>query len=414
VGDVGRVTYRSVLSNREFAAILCSQSLSFAGDQLARIAVALLVFHRTGSAYLAALTYAVSYLAYLVGGPLVSALADRNPRLTVMVVCDLARAPLVLVLCWSALPTWAVLTLLALIGALSPAFDSARSALQPDVLSGDAYVMGNALINMVAQVSQIAGFVLGGIVVSLTSTAGALGVDAATFVVSAGLLLRYVDQRPAAQAGDQRASFRRDTTAGLALVARTPVLRSLLLYAVLASAAVSAPEGLAVPAAAELGGGSLAAGVMTAAVPFGFLVASLLVLRVDPDRRQRLLPWLAGLSCLPLLLTPLMDSVAAVTALWVVSGAGATVNLIASSAFMQACPAEFRSRAYGVAAALLMAGQGGALLLSGVIADSQGARSSVAILAGLSLALLAPLGLARVARVLAPQGNEQIVRQSQG
>jgi MFS family permease len=192
------------------------------------------------------------------------------------------------------------------------------------------------------------------------------------------------------------------------------VLRGLVLYAVLASAAVIAPEGLAVPVAAELGAGSLAAGIMTAAVPVGYLVSSVLVLRVDADRRPRLLPWLAAVSCLPLLLTPLMGSVAAVTALWVAAGAGAAVNLIASSAFMQACPPEFRSRAYGTASALLMAGQGVALLLSGVLADRQGARVAVAILGGITAALLLPLGLGRVACALAPQEIDELVRETPG
>ena len=55
------------------------QTLSVAGDQLARIAVAWIVFSRTGSTTLTGISYAVTYLPWLVGGPLLSVYADRLP-----------------------------------------------------------------------------------------------------------------------------------------------------------------------------------------------------------------------------------------------------------------------------------------------------------------------------------------------
>jgi MFS family permease len=167
-----RVRYRAVLANREFAALYGAQCLSLLGDQLARIAIAILVFQRTDSPLAASSTYAVSYLTYLFGGPLLAGLADRYPRLVVMVCCDLVRAPLVLLLCIEGLPMWLVFGLVGLLGGLAPAFDSARSALQPDVLRGESYVVGNALLNVTMQVSQVIGFVLGGTVVALTSVRG--------------------------------------------------------------------------------------------------------------------------------------------------------------------------------------------------------------------------------------------------
>ena len=93
---------------------------------------------------------------------LLSGLADRYPRLAVMVACDLLRVPVVLALCRTTLPLWVVFMLIAVLGALGPPFDSARSALQPDVLEGEAYVVGNALMNVCVQISQILGFVVGG------------------------------------------------------------------------------------------------------------------------------------------------------------------------------------------------------------------------------------------------------------
>ena len=395
--------YRTVLAHSEFRALFAAQTLSLLGDQLARIALAILVFRRTGSPLQSSATFAVSYLAYLIGGPLLSGLADRFPRLTVMVVCDLLRVPLVLALTVQDLPLWSVFVLIVGLGVAAPPFDSARSALQPDVLTGEAYIVGNTLMNVCVQVSQILGFVLGGAVVALTSVRGALVLDAATFLVSAGLLLHSVRHRPAAQT--QVGAFLADTLQGLRLVVTTPRLRVLLLFAVLASVSVTSTEGLAVSVADELNHGAVAAGLLTATVPIGFLLGSAVVLRTEADRREALLPWLVLLSAAPLLATPLLPSVALVSLVWVLAGAGATANLIAGPAFVQSCPSDFRGRAYGVASATLMTTQGFGLLLAGYLGTLLAPREAVALVAAVMLAMAVP--------VLRAQGIRETVRNVQ-
>lgn len=385
-----RVGYRDVLRNREFAHLYASQALSLLGDQLARIALALLVFERTGSASAAAGIFAVSYLTYLVGGPLLSGLSDRYPRLTVMVVCDLLRAPLVLLLCLQDVPLWLVFALVGVLGALAPAFDSARSALQPELLDDESYLVGNALLSVTNQLGQVLGFVLGGAVVALTSVTGALALDASTFLVSAGLLLLGVRHRPALRA-EVPLRLLAEAKEGLQLVLRTRALRTLLLLALLPSVAVIATEGLAVPVAQELGGGALWGGLLTAAAPMGFLLGSVLVLRLPPVRRTACLPALVALACLPLLLSPAVSSLGGLLALWVLAGAGPTVNLVAGPAFMLQLPTTARARGYGVASSLLQAGQGAGLVVAGLLADWLGPRAAIAVVAGACLLLALPV-----------------------
>src|SRR4051794_12101445 len=64
-----RVTFGDVLANREFRAMYIAQALSVVGDQLARIAVALLVFNRSHSAFLTALSYGLSFVPWIIAGP---------------------------------------------------------------------------------------------------------------------------------------------------------------------------------------------------------------------------------------------------------------------------------------------------------------------------------------------------------
>src|SRR3954451_7195152 len=106
-----RVTFGDVLANREFRAMYVAQALSVGGDQLARIAVAILVFNRSHSALLTGISYAISYLPWVIGGPLLAGYADRLPRRSVMIVCDLARAALVLCLALPSIPLAGLLVL---------------------------------------------------------------------------------------------------------------------------------------------------------------------------------------------------------------------------------------------------------------------------------------------------------------
>ncbi len=383
-----RVPYRQVLTNREFVGILTSQALSIAGDQVARIAIAIMVFDRTGSALAAAATYASSYLPWLLGGPLLSSLADRHPRRTVMVLCDLGRAALVAVLLVPDLPLPAIFALLVLVGLLAPPFDSARSASLPDILPGDLYVTGSLVINLVIQAAQALGFALGGVLVATVGTSTALALDVGTFIISALVLLLTVQRRPAA-ATEPSAGLLRDSLAGLSVVRRSRRLRTLLAYALLAMAIVIAPEGVAIAVSRNLGGGDVAAGLLTASVPLGFLIGGIALLRVAPDRREALLPTLCLVSALPLLLTPFVDQVWLVMVLWVLSGTGSSLQIIASAAYVQAAPAAFRSRAYGIAGTALMSIQGLTLLLGGLLADWLGPREAVAAIA-LAGALVVP------------------------
>ena len=385
----GAVGLREVLAVREFRALLGSSALSLMGDQIARIAVAVLVFERTGSAFAAASTVACSYLPYLLGGPLLATLADRVPRRRLMVVCDLLRAALVGLLVLPDVPLAVLFPVLVMVGLLSPPFDAAKSATLPEVLHGERYVVGNALQGTVNQAGQMLGFLAGGTVVAMTGAHGALAVDAATYLLSALVLAARVHERPVPPA--RGTSLLADTRDGFGLVSHDPVLRRLLAFGLLASLVMIAPEGLAVPTADSLGGGAATAGLLTAAVPAGFLLGSFLLLRIHPQRRVGLLPVLLVVSGVVLMLTPLVHHTAAVTALWVVAGAGSALSVVANGAYMTAVPSELRGRAYGVASTALMATQGGLLLGLGALAEVLGALATVATAGAVALLGVLPL-----------------------
>src|SRR5260370_39431224 len=103
-GDTATATFRDVFAIGEFRALWAAQVLSVVGDQLARVALTLLVFDTTKSAFLAAVTFVASVVPVFFGGIVLAGLADRFPRRRVMIVCDVARCALVVAMIAPRLP----------------------------------------------------------------------------------------------------------------------------------------------------------------------------------------------------------------------------------------------------------------------------------------------------------------------
>jgi MFS family permease len=408
VGVVERARWRDVFGHAEFRALFLAGVLSVAGDQLARVALSVLVFDRTSSAGLTALTYALTYVPDLVFGPLLAGIADRYPRRTVMIVTDVARAILVAGMAIQALPLLVVILLLLALQAFGSPFNAARGATLPAVLPGDHYVLGKAANDMVVQFSQVLGFGFGGAVVVAVGTSGGLLLDAATFVLSALLITFGVHRRPAPTTGtdEPSGSYLKDLTSGIALVARTPKLRTLVLLATIAGFYVTV-EGLAVPYAHEIGTGTTAAGFLLAASPAGAVVGMWLITTLRPEFRLRLLAPLAVLACVPLIFCFVAPDLPTTIALWAVSGLASAYHLPASAAFVQAVPDAQRGQAFGVASTALKGSQGVGILLAGLLADQWAPSVSLGIMgaAGAVAALAAGAAWSYARRPARPPGK---------
>lgn len=360
---------RSALSVPSFRALLAAQTLSSLGDELARLALAVVVFSRTGSPLLTAATLAVSVLPWLLLGPRLATLGDRYPRRAVLVTCDLTRVGLALGLAAPGLPIWLLLALVALLTAAEPPFDATRAALLADLLEGEDYVAGQALMQTVVSLLTVVGYGVGGLVVVALGGTGALLLDAASFLVSALLLLGVrapaIGPPPTAAAGPAR---RRRT--GWGLVLHDPRLRWLLGLSAATALFDVVPVGLVVPWAHELAGGARTAGLLAAARPLGLVVASLLVVRVlSARRRLSLLPWWAVGSVALLALALLGPPTADTLLVLVGSGLCGVYQLVANQLFVQAAPVRERAAAFGVAGSVLYGTQGVGLLTAGLLAE---------------------------------------------
>ena len=204
----GPSTFRQVFAVSEFRALWTAQVLSVAGDQLARVALTLLVFQRTGSALLAAITFAVSIVPAFIGGLTLSGLADRLPRRQVMIASDLSRAVLVAIMAIPGMPVFLMICIFGAVTMIGAPFTSARAALYPDILNGDLYVLGTAVTLTTLQFAQVIGFAAGGAIVELFGVRTSLLADAVTFLVSALITWVLVRARPAARTTQRSAPCR--------------------------------------------------------------------------------------------------------------------------------------------------------------------------------------------------------------
>jgi MFS family permease len=372
-----RATFRSVFAVGEFRSLWTAQVLSVVGDQLARVAMTVLVYDQTRSAFWAAVTYAVTLVPWLLGGLALSGLADRLPRRGVMIACDLARMVLITVMGLLSLRATAtgvlplLVVLLFAVTLLDSPFKAARSAMLPDILAGDRYVLGVAVSQTALQIGMVAGFALGGVIVTALHTNGALFLDAATFAGSAILVRAGVRARPAAAGTAGPASRLGQMMAGVHLVFGRPVLRTLVLFGWLVTFYV-VPMGLAAPVAARLHSGlpaAVATGLVFAAGPFGTMIGAIAFSRfVSPDRRQTWLGPLAVGACAVLVLFAFHPGIAGCLVILAVSGACAAYQLAANSAFVAAVPPERRGQAFGLANGGMQAFQGLWIVLAGALA----------------------------------------------
>lgn len=380
-------TFGEIFAIREYRALFLSDTVSIIGDMLARVAVTFLVWQQTSDTLLTAATFAVSYAPYLFGAPILSALVERYPYRRTILIADLLRMGLVALIAIPGTPLPVMLALLFTVAMVTPAERSARSALLPQVLDGDKYVLAISLQGMTRQIAQLSGYFLGGVIAAVNASL-ALLIDSGTFALSAILIAVFVTSRPPEGAGNERRNLIRETGEGVRLVFSDRVLRSIALLVFLLVAFAIIPEAAAPAWAAELGGSSYVQGAIMAAAPIGSAIGSLVMGRfVKPSTRLKIIRPMAivtPLILIPALFDPALPVVLAMTLLVNLSGG---ILMALNGLFVQALPGNFRARAFGVMQTGLMLTQGAAVLGVGALADT-------------SLSMTASVGLWGIAGVI--------------
>ncbi|AZP20489.1 MFS transporter [Streptomyces aquilus] len=385
--------YARVFAVREFRAVFAAHLLALLGVVVAEISLSVLVYDLTGSPLLSALAFALGFLPYVVGGTLLAGAADRFPARRVLVLCDLVCAACVLPMTLPGAQIGVLLALRCALAVVSPVFAGTRMATLADILGdGDLFVLGRSLLRIVSQGALLAGYGVGGVLLTVVSPRHALLITVVTFCASAGLLRFGTRRRPARAASGGNALVT-DSLKGARQVladSRTRVL--LFLFWVPPMFAV-VPEALAAPYADELGVGSVGLGLLMCALPVGTIAGELWAgARLRPAARERIALPLVCVTLLPYVGYALRPGPAVSLLLLFLSGAGSAYTLGLDQWFVRAVPEGLRGRAMTLLTAGLMTIQGVGMALAGVVAEFAGVAWTVAgagVVGAVGCALLA-------------------------
>ena len=127
--------FGDVLRQRPFAVLYAAETCRSSVTSSARVALAALVFSRTGNAAATALTYATTFLPAIVGGFLLAGVGDRFSKKLVMIACDVARAGLFAVMALPGMPIWSLLVILIVAVFLEPVFGASEVSYLVDALT---------------------------------------------------------------------------------------------------------------------------------------------------------------------------------------------------------------------------------------------------------------------------------------
>ncbi len=383
-------TYRELFAVREYRAIFAADVLSMLGDQIAAVALAVLVYERSGSPLLSAIVYSLVFLPWFAGGPVLAALADRWPRRTVLVTCDLLRCALIGLAALPGMPIGVLIALVAMASLLMPTFSSAKAAIIGQIVDGDRYVLANAVTHLIYQAGSLLGFVAGAALVALMPASAALAIDAATFACAATLVYFGVRHRPAAPREPEERSLLRETAEGVRIVLAHPVVFGLLLIDVVGATFAVVPEAVAPAYADSLDLGFGAVGLLMAAYAAGVVLGNVLLTRlVPPDARLRLIRPLAFASALPLLGAAARPGLATSVILFALVGVFSAYTIVANATVLAAVPDEARGRVFGVASTALAAAQAFAIICAGAAAQFLAPTTVVALAGALGAVAMA-------------------------
>ena len=405
MAEPARTTFGSLLRNANYLRVFSAGLGSVAGSAIAGVCIVWLVAERTGSALdvgLLATSWVASALAFSVFG---GTLVDRYDRRRLMITSDLARAAamaaVTVELAFRGFDLYSLLAAYAVVGAFTTIFNPAEQAIVPALVPAVHVADANGLVRSSRSALQFVGSAIAGVLLVSVGPAAGLGANAATFALSAALLVGMRLPGRAAVPRGARASYFADLAAGFRWLGSAKGFLQLTVSATFFNfCSTVVATFLVFFATLVLRGTALDYAFLLAAEVAGNGVGALLVGRVGGVRWAGLawtVPYgaVSGAVVVGLAWAPSVSAgLVAFFALGVLGGFAGTAWLTAAQLLV---PAGMQGRYFGVdnlgSIAILPAGQlGGALLVA-----AYGARATYLIVGVLwviaGLAFLAPRAL---------------------
>ncbi|HEY8982742.1 MAG TPA: MFS transporter [Streptomyces sp.] len=223
-------TAQPLWKHRDFSTFWLAQTLSVLGDSFALIALPLLVLEATGSIASMGLLTAAGGVALVLSAVFAGTVVDRVDRRKLLIGCDLARMVLygVIPVVWFVVgpQVWLLYVVLPVCEAVGMLFAVGYVTVVRGLVGTTRLTEANGKLNATAAAAGVLGPLGAGAVAAWTGPAAAVGVDAASFGVSAACLVAVRVRSPLGPSSE-RPGVWRELRAGVGFLYGHPVLRSL-------------------------------------------------------------------------------------------------------------------------------------------------------------------------------------------
>lgn len=391
---------------RGFRSLVASYTINDAGDAIGLVALAILVFDRTGDALATSGLFVASKFVPALIAPLLAARLDQVSPRKVLFALYFVEA-----LCFVALARFAgdgftlgvVLGLALVYGTLAvTARAITRGTLGALLKPVGLLREGNALFNIGFAISSVAGAALGGLSVDGLGVADTLYINAGVFA-AAGLVLAFTRSLPSGE--EEREPLAARLRGGLAYVKGAPVIRLLLAGEALALIFFTLIVPIEVIYAKEtLDAGDAGFGILLSAWGAGIFIGSLLFAaskRHAPLRLAVTATAAVGVAYVGMSLT---DQLVVAASLCVLGGIGNGLQYVSvMTSLQEETPLAFQTRAVALLESIAAAMPGIGFLIGGLLASATSPPTAFAI-AGAGALLVASAGIAlqRTGRFGAP------------
>ncbi|MET9323394.1 MFS transporter [Streptomyces sp. NPDC003038] len=370
-------TYRSLARVPEFTPFFAAAALRVGASTVSGLALAVLVYDRTGSPLLSALSMFGPSLAQVLGATLLLSAADRlAPRAALAAFAAFAALGTAL-LALPGLPLWAVFAVLLGQGLADSLAGGVRYGLLAEILPPGDYLRGRSLLAVCAGVTQIAGFAVGGVLIAALSPRGAL-LAAVALALAAALTVRLgLRRRPPRTSG--RPSPTQTWRSNVTLLS-DPSRRTLYLALWVPNGLIVGCESLFVPYDAGH------AGLLFGCAAAGMLVGDTVAGRyLSPRLRARLASPLRLLLAVPYLVFALEPGPVLATAVVTLASAGYSGGLLMQERLVALIPEGTQGQALGLHSAGTLTMQGVCAALAGAVAQYTSAGVAMSLLAAASV-----------------------------
>jgi MFS family permease len=379
---------RAVFQNPALRRLQLAWAGSTMGQWLSMVALGVYAFNAGGASAVGALGVA-RYVFGAIAAPPLALLADRLPRVRVMVASSLARAAAFAAMAVDAAldgSAWPVYVLACAVTMASTAFRPAQASALPALArTPEELTAANVTAGTISTLTGLFGAALGGVLFAATGTATVFAVTGACFVLSALSLARVrVDPAriPSAEAAQRpKESLVRETLAGAALIARDASLRAIVgLYAAAALVWSVTSVLVVVLALDDLDLGESGVGYLTGVTFIGGLVGAVAAALLAGSGRLGtaglglgVLAWGAPVAVIGLVL----EAPVAFVAFAITGIGGALIEVAAMTLLQRTVPDEVMGRVFGVLETLTVAALALGSALAPVLVSQLGMRSTL-------------------------------------